>query len=95
MTVLPLYNVMLIPETNLYIQTEAYKNMAGKDPEVQERLILAALKEPKKRSEITEDDIYPIGVSAIITEVNENGYVAIRTKKRADISDITDRKSVV
>ena len=89
MTVLPLYNVMLIPETNLYIQTEAYKNMAGKDPEVQERLILAALKEPKKRSEITEDDIYPIGVSAIITEVNENGYVAIRTKKRADISDIT------
>lgn len=89
MTVLPLYNVMLIPETNLYIQTEAYKNMAGKDPEVQERLILAALKEPKKRAEITEDDLYPIGVSAIITEVNENGYVAIRTKKRADISDIT------
>lgn len=89
MTVLPLYNVMLIPETNLYIQTEAFRNMAGKEPEAQERLILAALKEPKNRADITETDLYPIGVSGIITEVNENGYVAIRTKKRADISDIT------
>lgn len=90
MTVLPLYNVMLIPETNLYLQTQAFTAMTGKEPENQERLIIAAEKSPKKREEITEDDLYPIGVSGIITEINsDNGYIVIRTKKRADITDIT------
>lgn len=90
MTVLPLYNVMLIPETNLYLQTQAFTAMTGKEPENQERLIIAAEKSPKKREEITEDDLYPIGVSGVITEINsDNGYVVIRTKKRADITDVT------
>lgn len=90
MTVLPLYNVMLIPETNLYLQTQAFTAMTGKEPENQERLIIAAEKSPKKREEITEDDLYPIGVSGIITEINsDNGYIVIRTKKRADITDVT------
>ena len=90
MTVLPLYNVMLIPETNLYLQTQAFTAMTGKEPENQERLIIAAEKSPKKREEITEDDLYPIGVSGIITEINsDNGYIGIRTKKRADITDVT------
>lgn len=90
MTVLPLYNVMLIPETNLYLQTQAFTEMTGKEPENQERLIIAAEKSPKKREEITEDDLYPIGVSGIITEINsDNGYIVIRTKKRADITDVT------
>ena len=90
MTVLPLYNVMLIPETNLYLQTQAFTAMTGKEPENQERLIIVAEKSPKKREEITEDDLYPIGVSGIITEINsDNGYIVIRTKKRADITDVT------
>ena len=90
MTVLPLYNVMLIPETNLYLQTQAFTAMTGKDPENQERLIIVAEKSPKKREEITEDDLYPIGVSGIITEINsDNNYIVIRTKKRADITDVT------
>lgn len=90
MTVLPLYNVMLIPETNLYLQTQAFTAMTGKEPENQERLIIVAEKSPKKREEITEDDIYPIGVSGIITEINsDNNYIVIRTKKRADITDVT------
>lgn len=90
MTVLPLYNVMLIPETNLYLQTQAFTAMTGKEPENQERLIIVAEKSPKKREEITEDDLYPIGVSGVITEINsDNGYVVIRTKKRADITDVT------
>ncbi len=90
MTVLPLYNVMLIPETNLYLQTQAFTAMTGKEPENQERLIIVAEKSPKKREEITEDDLYPIGVSGIITEINsDNNYIVIRTKKRADITDVT------
>lgn len=89
MTVLPLYNVVLVPETNLYIQTESYKNMTGRDPENQEHVILLAEKESKAREELTKDDFYPIGVSGIITEVNPNGYIVIRTKKRADILEIT------
>jgi ATP-dependent Lon protease len=81
---------MLIPETNLYLQTQAFTAMTGKEPENQERLIIVAEKSPKKREEITEDDIYPIGVSGIITEINsDNNYIVIRTKKRADITDVT------
>ncbi|MBQ5431749.1 MAG: endopeptidase La [Lachnospiraceae bacterium] len=89
MTVLPLYNVILVPETNLYIQTDSYKKMTGKDPQTQERVILVAEKQKKKREELTEDDLYPIGLAGIITEVNSNGYIVIRTKKRADITEIT------
>ncbi len=81
---------MLIPETNLYLQTQAFTAMTGKEPENQERLIIVAEKSPKKREEITEDDLYPIGVSGIITEINsDNNYIVIRTKKRADITDVT------
>ncbi|MDD6667982.1 MAG: endopeptidase La [Lachnospiraceae bacterium] len=90
MTVVPVYNMVLVPEANIYLKSDNYKNVTGRNPEVGERVILIAMKEYKTRDELTDQDFFPIGVSGEITEVNTaNNYLVIRTKDRRNIDEVT------
>ena len=89
MTVLPVYNMILVPDSNLYFKTDTYKKAGRKIPVENERVILIMAKEKQARDEMTDESFYPIGLSGVVTEVNENGYVVIRTKGRMNIEEVT------
>ena len=44
MTIVPVYNMTIIPESDSYIQTDHFVKMAGKNPEEGERIIFLFLK---------------------------------------------------
>ena len=48
MTVLPVYNRILVPNTTIYLQRELYHMLAGKEPVQGERLLM--LVEKKKQN---------------------------------------------
>ena len=40
MAVIPLYNVLVLPESNVYLKTERYRKATGRMPRPEERSVL-------------------------------------------------------
>ncbi len=89
MTVIPVYNVLVVPESNIYLKTDLYQRLTDKEPKEGEKVMLIIQKENTPRDELTEDSFYPIGVSGSVSEVNSNGYLVIRTRSRRNLDEVT------
>ncbi|MGI6212579.1 MAG: endopeptidase La [Anaerovoracaceae bacterium] len=88
MTIVPVYDYMLVPHATVYVQTERYKNSSGVVPEAGEQLVFVVLKEEQDWDEIRDDSFYPIGVAGEIVSVSKEGYLEIRTGDRVDLKSI-------
>ena len=66
MTVVPIYSILLVPDANVYLKTELYQMLTGKDPAAEEKLVLIVAKEDQKREDFEADSFYPIGLKATI-----------------------------
>ena len=88
MTIVPVYNMVIVPYTSIYLQTDSYVRMASRKPEEDEKLFFLILKEDQAKRQVSEDSFYPIGVSGTIQEVNENGYVIVRTGGRVNLDEV-------
>ncbi|MBR1599560.1 MAG: endopeptidase La [Lachnospiraceae bacterium] len=86
---LPIYNILAVPDANVYLKSDYYEEMTGRQPAEDERVILMVEKEEITKDEITEDSFYPIGISGIITEANDNGYFLVHTNNRVNLDEIT------
>ncbi|EEP29358.1 putative endopeptidase La [Shuttleworthella satelles DSM 14600] len=90
MTVVPVYNIVLVPDANMYLRTETYQNMTGKSPKIGERVMMIALRERKTRDQFAEDSFYPIGVTGEVIEHSpENGFLVIHTGERRNLDQVT------
>ena len=89
MAVLPIYNTITVPDSNIYLKTDYYQKMTGKVPVVEDRITIVIMKEDLARNELTSDSFFPIGISGSIIEVNENGYIVIRLTNRINITEVT------
>ena len=88
MIIMPLYDLQLIPEGNMYFQTDVFKNQAGKAA-LGEKVVLLQTKEYQERNALTEDNIYPIGVSGIISEISPDGYIVVKINNRVNIDEVS------
>ncbi|SEA36063.1 ATP-dependent Lon protease [Oribacterium sp. KHPX15] len=88
MKVLPLYNVLVLPNSNIYFQTQAFRAIAGNNVYQGDDVTLLIMKEQQTREEITEDSFYPIGVEGKIEEISGEGYVIIKTGRRINVNEI-------
>ncbi len=86
---LPIYNTLAVPDANIYLKSDYYEEMTGKEPAIDDRVILMVLKEDCSKDEIDENSFYPIGISGVITEVADNGYFLIHTRNRVNLDEIT------
>lgn len=88
MVVIPIYNLLLVPDANIYLKTDQYKHLARRYAEVNDRVVLLSCKKEEHRKDMTEDSFYPIGVTGFVNEVNPEGYVVIRTTGRVNLDII-------
>jgi len=88
MKVLPLFNVLVLPNSNIYFQTQAFRAIAGNNVYQGDDVTLLIMKEQQTREEITEDSFYPIGVEGKIEEISGEGYVIIKTERRVNVDEI-------
>ncbi len=99
MTVLPVYNILLVPHSRLYLRAGLYKSISGREPEIGEKVTLLVAKEPSARQEMTHESFYPIGLSGVIREVGDEGYITIETGSRLDVESVEnigpDRMDVI
>ena len=85
MVVIPIYNLLLVPDANIYLKSDQYRHLARRYAEVNDRVVLLSCKKEEHRKDMTEDSFYPIGVTGFVKEVNEEGYVEIRTTGRVNL----------
>ena len=88
MTIVPVYNISIVPNADLYLQTDNYTRMAGKAPEEGERVFFLVLRSETVKRNVTEKSFYPTGVSGSIKEVNAAGFVSIHMGGRVQIDEI-------
>lgn len=92
MIVVPVYNMILAPDSTVYFQTEQLKNASGgRGVSVNEKVILIVAKENFDPAELDENSFYPIGVSGVVTELNSQGYASVRTQYRVNLEAVEFR----
>ena len=88
MVVIPIYNLLLVPDANIYLKEDQYRHLARRYAEVNDRVVLLSCKKEEHRKDMTEESFYPIGVTGYVNEVNPEGYVVIRTVGRVNLDII-------
>jgi len=89
MIVVPVYNVILAPDANIYFSTAQVRRNAGdKGLAIGERVVLIVARDNESYKDLTSESFYPIGISGEITEINNQGYVVIHTGYRVDVDNI-------
>ena len=88
MTVLPIYNMLTLPNSNVFFRKDLYEEMTGKQPVQDEKMILIIAKEEVAVQDLSLENVYPIGVFGFIKEVNEQGFLLIHVTHRVRIDEI-------
>jgi ATP-dependent Lon protease len=91
MTLVPIYNRILIPNGRIYIQSEQYRTITGQQPEVGERVILLSCREADGWQDLKLENFFPIGLNGAILEVSNNGYCVVKTADRVLLESIDDK----
>ena len=89
MIVVPVYNMILAPDANIYFNINQVRRNAGdKGLAVGERVVLIVARDNESYRDLTPESFYPIGISGEIKEINNQGYVVIHTSYRVDVDNI-------
>ena len=88
MAVLPVYNMITVPDSRLYFRTDQYQRMTGRAPAAGEKVTVIVAKKELPRTKISGDSFYPIGVSGAIEEINEQGYLVIHLTHRVELDEV-------
>ena len=89
MTIVPVYNRVITPFSDIFFQTEYFRSITGKRPEKGDSVILLQLKSDQGWENFSDESFFPIGLSGEITEVNSSGYIVIHTNERINVNSIT------
>lgn len=81
MIVIPVYNIILVPDATMYFSLDQVRRAAGdKNIAVGERVVMIVARENQKYADMTSESFYPIGVSGYISEVGDHGYVVTHVR---------------
>jgi len=94
MIIIPYYNIVIVPEINLYFAGEYFKKVTQEKGEQGQNVVFLMLKEDKTREDMRPDDFYPIGITGTIEAVDKEGNVKIKTGSRVNMDsiDVVDGK---
>jgi len=92
MLTIPIYDTILLPEVTFYFKKEVIDGWDIGDFKAGKILAFAMLKEDIDISDVTMEDIYPVGVSAKVESIDPDGNVKVRTIERVRISGLIREK---
>ena len=88
MAVVPVYNMITVPDSDVYLQTDVYQTMTGRKPVEDEKVTVIVAKKAAARGDLESGMFYPVGVTGQIREVSEQGYLVIHLSQRVNLDEI-------
>ena len=80
MIVVPVYNMILAPDANIYFNINQVRRNAGdKGLVVGERVVLIVARDNESYRDLTPESFYPIGMAGYVKEINNQGYIVIHS----------------
>lgn len=90
MAVLPVYNILLAPDSMLVVKSDIYRNAISREPHIGDRLTLVVVKDSDSGvSRLNADSFYPVGINGVVTDVNSSGFMMIALENRVNIDNVT------
>ncbi len=88
MIVIPVYNMLLLPEANLYFQINELRKLSNSRSIVlNEKAIVIMAKEKIDPKQLNEESFYPIGVVGMISDIR-NGFITVSLQYRVDLENV-------
>lgn len=89
MITIPFHDLVVLPGVTFYFKKEFFSEVSGNHfPEVGEEVLFLMMKTGKDRSELEEEDFYPIGVIGKVSGIDKEKNVGIDVYSRIQISNI-------
>lgn len=87
MTVIPVYDKLIAPDSDIYFRKDQFRYLAG-NAGTDEKVILLVSREDQSRAERTDESFYPIGLNGIVKEISNDGYAVVHTTERVNIESV-------
>ena len=87
MTVIPVFDKLIAPDSEVYFRRDQFRYLAG-NAGIDEKVILLISREDQTKAERTEDSFYPIGLSGTVAEISNDGYAMVRTGGRVNVESV-------
>ena len=87
MTVIPVYEKLIAPDSDLYFRRDQFRYLAG-NVGIDEKVILLVSREDQNKAERTEESFYPIGLSGTVSEISNDGYAVVHAGGRVNIESV-------
>lgn len=88
MITIPVYDLLVLPGVSFYFKKDMFPVRKITSEDIGENVLFLVLKVEKDRKDLVPEDFYPIGVSAKIESIDEEGTVRVTAKTRVSLSDI-------
>ena len=89
MSVMPVYNMVILPGARVYLRTSDVESMTDRKPAVGDRMTFILQKAESARGAMTSESFYPIGAAGTVAEVNAAGYLSVAVENRVNIDEVT------
>ena len=88
MVIIPVYNVVILPNTEIYLQMDKLRGVNEKELLAGNKVLFLISKNNQDHFTLDMDTFYSIGVLGEIVVVNSNGFLVVKTHERVRIEDI-------
>ena len=93
MRVVPTYNMVVLPNAQIYFQMEHFRTLAGKTVGEGDKILLAVLhKNELNTQSLTKEELYPIAVEGVVKEISKDGYCMVETGSRMQILALSQKE---
>ncbi|QRG86180.1 endopeptidase La [Bulleidia sp. zg-1006] len=86
--IVPIYNVVILPHSTVFLTSESFKEATGKEAKVGEKIYFALEKKALNEENFLPENFYSLGVSGTITEVHNDGFLIVKTHNRIEFEDL-------
>ena len=87
MIVIPVFDKLIAPNSDVYFRRDQFRYLAG-NAGIDEKVILLVSRKDESKTERTEESFYPIGLTGAVSEINNDGFVIVRTGDRVNIESV-------
>ena len=88
MIVIPVFDFVAVPHSKMYLQSEKYKDLSGSAPVKGDQVIILWSRDDDPTVKLDMDSFKPIGLSGTVHDVDQSGFVVIKTNDRIDLKSI-------
>ncbi|MGI5888295.1 MAG: endopeptidase La [Oscillospiraceae bacterium] len=89
MIIIPVYDYAALPHSKVVFQKDRIKDISGSEPQKGDQVLILWLKERSDSDSLKDDSFQPIGLSGVVQDIDQTGYVYIKTQDRINVKSVS------